>query len=69
MKKNAWIALFVFLAVIVIALAIFLIVRERDGKGATSDSGDKGGTSQVGGTTDKKPEIGDNEVNIDDLFK
>ena len=67
-KKNAVIALCVILAVLVIALAIFLIVRERDGRGATSDAGDKGSSSQTGDSGDKKPSTGDNEFNIGDLL-
>ena len=65
MKKNVAIALCVVLAALVIALAIFLMMRERDGKGATSD---KGSSSQTGGTSDKKPPVGDNEFNIGDLL-
>ena len=73
MNKNLVIALCIILAVIVTALAVFLIIRERNGLGGTSGpSTDKGSSSQGGssgsGSSSTRPEIGDNEVNIGDLF-
>ena len=69
-KRNITIALIIALAVLIIALAIVFIVRERNGAhdGVTPSPSGSTSSGTGGGTSGGSGGIGDNEFNIGDLL-